>query len=125
MAATQIATLSLSDQTFVTGVCCTWTTFRHPSVIWGYNDAATAVYRSALSPGTEQWVCTKGWGHYRGYNGSQLGLWGKWYQTGCQRGSDFATWNRTEVPWGYTVDNPRMQFQSQHIHSVAIGYWGA
>ncbi len=79
-------------------------------------------YWFSVQDGTQQWACSQGLGYYRGYNGSDFGVWSKWYQTGCAKGGPKST--STSVPWGYVWAIPKMRFQSQHYAALATGRWG-
>ncbi len=75
-----------ASNTFITGFRPEWSEFRHFSGLIGTNDSVVANYRFAPQVGTQQWVCAKGLGYYKGYNGSEFGgVWSNWYDLGCKK----------------------------------------
>ncbi|MDQ0425535.1 hypothetical protein [Cellulomonas iranensis] len=112
-----------ASNTFITGFRPEWSEFRHFSGLIGTNDSVVANYRFAPQVGTQQWVCAKGLGYYKGYNGSEFGVWSNWYDLGCKKAGG-VLWKITAVPWGNVAAVPTARFQSQHYHMIANGEWG-
>lgn len=102
--------------------CCRWATYAHPTSFAGSDESSRMRYWFGVQPSTQQWACTQGRGYYRGYSGSEFGVWSKWYNTGCAKSGHAS--KKTYVPWGYVWANPKMKFQSQHFGAIATGLWG-
>lgn len=62
----------------------------------GLNDSTTATYTFNTSQGFNERASGQGLGFYRGYYGSQFGVWEKWYYVG---NTGFAE-TGAAVPWG-------------------------
>lgn len=98
----------------VTGVYGVWSTpLASPCPQMG-NDWGFHVYYSwSVAAGTNQDASVMGLGFYRGYYGSQFGVWKQYYGLGV--GGD----GEASVPWGLTAAYPTVKAQSTIIAHIA------
>lgn len=85
--------------------------------IIGWNDSARITYAFGVTAGTNQQALGHGLGYYRGYNGSDFGVWSKWYAVGTATGSSEG---HGSVPWGNVIGRARFKGYSQTLH-LALG----
>jgi len=97
-----------------------WTSAYTGAGIWGWDETATVSYTFSVTEGTNQQAAGQGLGYYRGYNGSELGVWAKWYSLGVLATS--GTTGGGTVPWGAVVATAKFKAMST-VPSFAIGYW--
>lgn len=83
---------------------------------WGTKESVKKTYSWSVVPGSNQHACTQGLGFYRGYNGSQMGVWAKWYNLGC------GTQGANAVPWGNTAADPQMKGKSTSTGFATIAF---
>nr|NLD41704.1 hypothetical protein [Actinomycetales bacterium] len=86
---------------------------------FGY-EGANLYYWFNVTEGSNQQACAQGVGHYRGYNGSEMGVWRKWYGLGCAS-SNYV--GGASVPWGNILAIGEFRAQSTVLH-LASGHWG-
>lgn len=92
-----------------------WGTFPGGSVI-GVSDSARLNYKFNVTAGTVQWAQGEGLGYYRGYNGSQFGLWSKYYSMGnAKSGAP----GGASIPWGNVASNT--SFRAKSLNSIIAG----
>ncbi|MBD7982773.1 hypothetical protein [Oerskovia merdavium] len=77
--------------------------------IWGYDSSAKVSYVFNVTPGTNQKAAGQGLGYYSGYNGSEFGMWAKWYGVGIA--SDGSAGGAT-VPWGKVIATAQFKGKS-------------
>lgn len=70
-----------------------------------------------VQDGTNQSAGVQGLGYYRGYNGSQLGTWSKWYGVGV------GTSGSALVPWGNVWSIPQLRAKSTITVHIAQVSW--
>lgn len=116
------ASVNAISQTFITGLCCTWQQFTHPTALWGWDDTATVNYRYAVQAGTRQSACAEGRHYYRGYNGSDFGVWSTWSSLGCK--SAGIGWKTASFWWGSIIAYPQAKFRSNSYTFISNGEWG-
>jgi hypothetical protein len=108
--------------------CGQWSNFgAAPGGAWSQNYTGCAIFGSpnltvsyqwALTAGTNQSACAQGRGWYRGYNGSTMGVWSKFYTVGCGGSSGGGT-----VPWGNVAASKQFKARSMIIVHAATGQW--
>jgi len=84
--------------------------------VWGTSDSLRVGYSFATVAGYNQRASGQGLGFYRGYNGSQFGVWEKWYYIGTT-GSSYVT---STVPWGNVAATKKFMA----ICTQTVSCWG-
>lgn len=96
-----------------------WSGIYVGSYIIGFNDAATLSYYFTAQPGISQQNVAQGRGFYRGYNGSQFGLWSKFYPIGTATAK---TAGAATVPWGNVAASTQFMAKCATT-TVCAGSW--
>ncbi|MGV8880842.1 MAG: hypothetical protein ACOH19_01700 [Rhodoglobus sp.] len=82
----------------------------------GIDDSSVAGYGFNVAPNSSQVNVGSGLGYYRGYNGSEFGIWATWYNLGSA--SD-GTPGGSTVPWGNVAATT--QFRAQCATTTVCG----
>lgn len=94
--------------------------YQHTTSFWGLNDSTQIHYGFGVTPGSNQAACATGRGYYRGYNGSEFGVWARMYGLGCASGGGTSG---ASLPWGNVISLPAFQARSTTIHMAAGSWW--
>jgi hypothetical protein len=114
----QLGITPLESTSWISGSNCEWGR--------AYEQTSLGITRDDGGRVTYIWWVTYGqangqaWGFYKGYNGSDFGVWGKWYPVG--RSSESApSLERKPVPWEGTWGLPKFRAASTYCVLAAIG----
>lgn len=77
-------------------------------------------YNFNVTFGSNQSAGGQGLGYYQGYNGSEFGVWSKWYGLGiATSGSN----GGATVPWGEVLAVAKFKARSNTIHAATGYFW--
>ncbi len=96
----------------------TWTGPFSGSNIWGWDDTAKVGYTFNVTEGSNQKAGGQGLGHYRGYNGSEFGVWQNWYGLGVASSNSNGG---ATVPWGSVLATAKFKAISLAKPHIATG----
>lgn len=98
-----------------------WSSAWSGNNIWGYDESAKVSYVFSVTQGTNQQAAGLGLGYYRGYNGSQMGVWSSWYGLGIASSNSNGG---ATVPWGSVLATAKFKAMSTIPLHLAIGrFW--
>lgn len=86
----------------------------------GMDDSTRVYYGFDVNDASWMQVCGQGRGYYRGYNGSDFGVWESWYSLGCTSTTSYGSAGAS-VPWGNVASTKRFKAYSTGVW--ASGSW--
>lgn len=86
--------------------------------VWGWDPSAEVSYYFETSWWTYQTAVGQGLGYYEGYNGSQFGIWSKWYGLGSADSGG----GGGVVPWGEVIGTKKFRAQCVNTATCSGGW---
>lgn len=86
----------------------------------GMNNSTTVYYGFDVNDASWMQACGQGRGYYRGYYGSEFGVWEYWYSLGCTSTTSYGSAGAS-FPWGNVASVKRFKAYSTGV--IATGSW--